>query len=48
VEGSVCLTAEEKEKIVDDIPRLSQFQIDELLRIWNEEKTEIHGVWQYT
>lgn len=36
--GSISLTIEEKKKIIDSIPRLSQYQIDELIKILEEEK----------
>lgn len=36
--GSISLTVNEKYKIVDAIPQLSQFQIDELMKIFREEQ----------
>lgn len=36
--GSISLTGEEKKRIIEAIPRLTQFQIDELIRILTEEK----------
>jgi hypothetical protein len=36
--GSISLMKEEKMKIVESIPKLSQYQIDELTRILEEEK----------
>ncbi len=36
--GSISLTLNEKKKIIQAIPQLSQFQIDELIKIFNEEK----------
>jgi len=36
--GSISLTIDEKKKIVESIPKLSQYQIDELMRILEEEK----------
>lgn len=36
--GSISLTADEKIKIVNSIPKLSQHQVDELIRIFEEEK----------
>lgn len=36
--GSISLTLTEKKRIVDAIPQLSQFQIDELMKIFEEEK----------
>lgn len=36
--GSISLTAGEKERIITAIPQLSQFQIDELIKIFQEEK----------
>ena len=38
VEGSLTLTLEEKQRVVDAITRLDQAQIDELLRLLHEEK----------
>ncbi len=36
--GSISLSKEEKKKIIEAIPKLSQFQIDELIKILEEEK----------
>lgn len=36
--GSISLTREEKKRIIDSIPRLKQSQIDELIRIFEEER----------
>jgi len=36
--GSISLTINEKKKIIEAIPQLSQFQIDELMKIFDEEK----------
>jgi len=36
--GSISLTAGEKQRIILAIPKLSQFQIDELIKIFQEEK----------
>lgn len=36
--GSISLTPNEKKKIFQSIPQLSQFQIDELIKIFEEEK----------
>lgn len=36
--GSISLSKDEKKKIVDSIPKLKQTQIDELIRIFEEEK----------
>lgn len=36
--GSISLTKDEKKKIIESIPRLKQRQIDELIRIFEEEK----------
>ena len=38
--GSISLTKTEKQRIIQSIPKLSQYQIDELLRIFREEKTK--------
>lgn len=35
--GCVCLLKEEKRKIIEAVPRLSQYQIDELIEIWEDE-----------
>jgi len=36
--GSISLTLIEKQRIIEAIPQLSQFQIDELMKIFKEEK----------
>ncbi|MFH1720350.1 MAG: hypothetical protein ABH856_01960 [Patescibacteria group bacterium] len=36
--GSISLTKDEKAKIIESIPKLKQSQIDELIRIFEEEK----------
>lgn len=36
--GSISLTKDEKIRIIDSIPKLKQSQIDELIRIFEEEK----------
>ncbi len=36
--GSISLTKNEKKKIVEAIPKLSQYQIDELIKIFEEER----------
>lgn len=36
--GSISLTITEKKRIIEAIPQLSQFQIDELIKIFDEEK----------
>jgi hypothetical protein len=36
--GSISLTLTEKKRIIEAIPQLSQFQIDELMKIFEEEK----------
>jgi hypothetical protein len=36
--GSISLTITEKKRIVEAIPQLSQFQIDELMKIFEEER----------
>ncbi|MFH0820298.1 MAG: hypothetical protein V1908_00840 [Candidatus Peregrinibacteria bacterium] len=36
--GSISLTVNEKYRIVEAIPQLSQFQIDELIKIFKEEQ----------
>lgn len=36
--GSISLTINEKKRIIEAIPQLSQFQIDELIKIFDEER----------
>ena len=36
--GSISLSKDEKKRIIDTIPKLKQSQIDELIRIFEEEK----------
>jgi len=36
--GSISLTKDEKKRIIDSIPKLKQAQIDELVRIFEEER----------
>ena len=36
--GSISLTKEEKKRIIDSIPKLKQSQVDELIRIFEEER----------
>ena len=36
--GSISLTVTEKKRIIEATPQLSQFQIDELIKIFEEEK----------
>lgn len=36
--GSISLTKEEKKRIIDSLPRLKQSQVDELMRIFEEER----------
>jgi hypothetical protein len=36
--GSISLSKDEKKKIIESIPKLKQAQIDELIRIFEEEK----------
>ncbi|MEK6615472.1 MAG: hypothetical protein AABZ32_05085, partial [Bacteroidota bacterium] len=36
--GSISLTKDEKRKIIESIPKLKQSQIDELIRIFEEER----------
>ncbi len=38
--GSISLTISEKGNIIEHIPQLSQFQIDELVKIFEEEKVK--------
>lgn len=38
LEGSISLTLEEKQRVIDAIPRLSIDQINELIKIFEEEK----------
>ncbi|MFO0780417.1 MAG: hypothetical protein U0519_00775 [Candidatus Gracilibacteria bacterium] len=36
--GSISLTKEEKKRIIESVPKLKQSQIDELIRIFEEER----------
>ena len=36
--GSISLTINEKKRIIESVPQLSQFQIDELMKIFDEER----------
>ena len=36
--GSISLTRDEKKRIIDSVPKLKQSQIDELVRIFEEER----------
>ena len=36
--GSISLTRDEKKRIIESIPRLKQSQVDELIRIFEEER----------
>lgn len=36
--GSISLTRDEKKRIIDSIPKLKQSQVDELIRIFEEER----------
>ena len=38
--GSISLRREEKKRIIDSIPKLRQEQVDELIRIFEEERTK--------
>ena len=38
IAGSISLSKDEKKKIIESIPKLKQAQIDELIRIFEEEK----------
>jgi len=38
--GSISLTKDEKKKIIDSVPKLRQQQVDELMRIFDEERTK--------
>lgn len=40
LEHSLSLNFEEKKRIIESIPTLSQFQIDELTKVFEEERTE--------
>lgn len=40
LEGSISLTLEEKQRVIDAIPRLSMEQINQLLAIFEEEKSK--------
>lgn len=38
--GSISLTKDEKKKIVESVPKLRQEQVDELIRIFDEERAK--------
>lgn len=38
--GSISLTRDEKKRIIESVPKLRQQQVDELIRIFEEEKTK--------
>jgi hypothetical protein len=38
--GSISLNKEEKKRIIDSIPKLSQHQVDELMRIFEDERSK--------
>jgi len=38
--GSISLTKDEKKRIIESIPKLKQSQVDELIRIFQEERTK--------
>lgn len=40
LEHSLSLSTFEKKRVVDNIPQLSQFQIDELIKVFEEERVE--------
>ncbi len=40
LEGSISLTLEEKKRVIEAIPRLSLEQINELIKIFEEEKVK--------
>lgn len=44
--GSISLSKDEKKKIIDSIPKLRQAQIDELVNIFEEEKTKFAALSQ--
>jgi len=44
--GSISLSRDEKKKIIDSIPKLRQQQVDELIRIFEEEKQKFAALSQ--
>ena len=38
--GSISLTKDEKLRIIESIPKLKQSQVDELIKIFEEERTK--------
>ncbi len=44
--GSISLAKDEKKRIIDSIPKLKQSQIDELIRIFEEEKQKFAALSQ--
>ena len=44
--GSISLSKDEKKKIIDSVPKLKQSQVDELIRIFEEEKQKFAALSQ--
>jgi hypothetical protein len=44
--GSISLSKDEKKKIIESVPKLKQGQIDELIRIFEEEKEKFAALSQ--
>jgi peptidoglycan hydrolase CwlO-like protein len=42
--GSISLTKDEKKRIIEAVPKLTQFQVDELIRILQEEKDKFSAL----
>ncbi len=42
--GSISLSKDEKKRIIEAVPRLTQFQVDELIRILTEEKDKFSAL----
>jgi hypothetical protein len=43
--GSLSLNAYEKKRVIHQLPCLSQFQVDELIKVWQDEAWEFAHLW---
>jgi len=46
LENSLSLNVYEKKRVIDSIPTLSQFQIDELVKVFEDERVEFKKLMQ--
>ncbi|MBS4096280.1 MAG: SUMF1/EgtB/PvdO family nonheme iron enzyme [Sulfuricella sp.] len=44
--ASLSLSVSEKKRVIDAIPTLSQFQIDELTKVFSDELAEFNALWE--